>query len=115
MKLAAANGSSIRVEGDARLEFVRDSKKWSMRFLDADFKRPLASVSPIVVSGKVAVFGQHESFIENKNIGQMVPMSRRNVVFVMWLDAQLCWKAAGSVVFDEENTNERLSVFRWPA
>ena len=47
VKLAAANGSHIRVERDARLEFIRDGMKCSMSFLDADVKRPLASVSSI--------------------------------------------------------------------
>ena len=36
VKLAAANGSPIRVEGDARLEFIRDGMKCSMKFVDAD-------------------------------------------------------------------------------
>ena len=44
LQLAAANGSPIRVEGDARLEVVRNGKKCSTRFLDADVKIPLASV-----------------------------------------------------------------------
>ena len=35
-----------------------------MKFLDADVKRPLASVSSIVDEGNVVVLGQHESFIE---------------------------------------------------
>ena len=69
VKLAAANGSPIRVEGDARLEFIRDGMKCSMKFLDADVKRPLASVSAIVDEGNVVVFGQHESFIENVSTG----------------------------------------------
>ena len=56
VKLAAANGSPIRVEGDARLEFIRDGMKCSMKFLDADVKRPLASVSAIVDEGNVVVF-----------------------------------------------------------
>ena len=83
VKLAAAKGSPIQVEGDAKLEFVRYGKKCSMRFLDADVKRPLASVSALVDEGNVVVFGQHESFIENTNTGQRIPMSRRNGVFVM--------------------------------
>ena len=39
VKLAAANGSPIRVEGDARLEFFLDGMKCSMKFLDADVKK----------------------------------------------------------------------------
>ena len=76
VKLAAANGSPIRFEGDARLEFIRDGMKCSMKFLDADVKRPLASVSAIVDEGNVVVFGQHESFIENVSTGQRIPMCR---------------------------------------
>ena len=71
----------------------------SVIFLDADVKRPLASVSAIVDEGNVVVFGQDESFIENTNTGQRIPMSRRDGVFVMRLDAQPCSKAAGSVGF----------------
>ena len=69
VKLAAANGSPILVEGDARLEFIRDGMKCSMKFLDADVKRPLASVSAIVDEGNAVVFGQHESLIKNVSTG----------------------------------------------
>ena len=51
-----------------------------MKFLDADVKRPLASVSAIVDEGNVVVFGQHKSFIENVSTGQRIPMCRRNRV-----------------------------------
>ena len=36
VRLAAASGGPIRVEGDARLEFVRDGQKCNMKVLDAD-------------------------------------------------------------------------------
>ena len=65
--------------------------------------------------GNVVVFGQHESFIENTNTGQRIPMSRRSGVFVIRLDAQPCWKAAGYVGFGEGNTNEWMPFFRRPA
>ena len=42
--LAAASGSPIRAEGNARLEFIRDGMACSMKFLDADVKGQLASV-----------------------------------------------------------------------
>ena len=61
-----------------------------MRFLDAYVKRPLASKSATVDEGNVAVSGHHESFIENTNTAQKIPMCRRNGVFVMRLDAQPC-------------------------
>ena len=115
VKLAAATGSPIRVEGDARLEFVRDGKKCSTRFLDVDVKRPVASKSASVDEGNVVVFGQRESFIENTNTGQKVPMCKRNGVFVMRLDAQPCPRAAKPARFSERNTSERTSVLRRPA
>ena len=112
VKLAAANGSPIRVEGDARLEFIRDGMKCSMMFLDADVKRPLASVSAIVDEGNVVVFGQHESFIENVSTGQRIPMCKRNGVFVMQLDTQPCQKTTKSVRFNEEDATRKTSGFR---
>ena len=45
--LAAASGSPIRAEGNARLEFIRDGMACSMKFLDADVKGQLASVRSI--------------------------------------------------------------------
>ena len=112
VKLAAANGSPIRVEGDARLEFIRDGMKCSMKFLDADVKRPLASVSAIVDEGNVVVFGHRESFIENVSTGQRIPMCRRNGVFVMQLDTQPCQKTTKSVRFNEEDATRKTSGFR---
>ena len=110
-EIGAANGSLIRVEGDARLEFIRDGMKCSMKFLDADVKRPLASVSAIVDEGNVVVFGQHESFIENVSTGQRIPMCRRNGVFVMQLDTQPCQKTTKSVRVNEEGVMKRMWGF----
>ena len=108
-ELSAANGSPIRVEGDARLELVRDGMKCSVKFLDADVKRPLAPVSSIVDEGNVVVFGQHESFIENVSAGQRIPMCRR---IVMRLDTQPCQKTTKSVRFNEEDVMRKVSGFR---
>ena len=83
MRLVAANGSPIRVEGDARLEFVPDGQKCNMKFLDADVKRPLSSVTAIVDEDNVVVFVQQDSYIENTSTGQMIPMRRRKGVFVV--------------------------------
>ena len=80
VELAAVNGSPIRVEGDARLEFIRDGTKRSTKLLDEDVKGPLAHVSAIVDGGNVVVFGQHESFIENISTVQRIPMCRRTGV-----------------------------------
>ena len=56
--LAAASGSPIHVEGDARLEFVRDGKKCNVKLFDADVKRPLACV---------IVDREHEHWPEDSN------------------------------------------------
>ena len=78
--------------------------KSDKEFLDADVKRPLASVSAIVDEGNVVVFGQHESFTEN--------VSGRNGVFVMRLDTQPCQKTTKSVIFNEEDVIKKTSGFR---
>ena len=49
------------MEGDAKLEFMREGKKCCMKFLEADVKRPLPSVSVIVDRGSKVVLGQQES------------------------------------------------------
>ena len=87
-KLAAANGSPIKVEGEAELKFVQKGKKCSMKFLDADVRRPLASVSAIVDEGNRVVFGPDVSYIENVASGQRIGMERKNGVFVLKLDAE---------------------------
>ena len=61
--------SGTRVEGDAKLEFMREGKKCCAKSLDADVKRPLASVSAIVDEGSKVVFGQQELYIENESTG----------------------------------------------
>ena len=105
--MTAANGCPV-----ARLEFIRDGMKCSMKFLDADVRRPLVSVSAIVDEGNVVVFGQHESFIENVSTGQRIPMCRRNGAFVMRLDTQPCKKVTKSSRLDEEDAMGKTSGFR---
>ena len=56
VKFTATNGSVIGVESDAKLEFSREDKKSYMRFLDADVKRPLTSVSDIKDRGDKIAF-----------------------------------------------------------
>ena len=48
-KLTAVSGSPIQVDGDAKLEFLRGGRKCSVKFLNADVKRSLASVRVIVM------------------------------------------------------------------
>ena len=42
-KLAAANGTDIKVYGEAMLEFENSGRRCGMKFLDSDVKKPLAS------------------------------------------------------------------------
>ena len=72
VRLAAASGSPIHVEGDARLEFIRHVKECNMKFLDMDLKRPLASVFAIVDEGN----GLQDSYVENTTAGQRIQMRR---------------------------------------
>ena len=67
MNMAAACGSAIRVEGDAKLELFREGKRCCMKCLHADVKKPLTSVSSIVGDGNKFVFGEQESYIENES------------------------------------------------
>ena len=65
VRLAAASGSPRHLEGDARLDFIRDARTCNLKFLDADVKRPVASVTAIVYEGNIVVFGPQESYIVN--------------------------------------------------
>ena len=114
VRLAAASGGPIQVEGGARLEFVRDGNKCNVKFLDADVKRPLASVSAIVDEGNVVVFGSPNR-TEDTSTDQRIPMCGRQCVFVVQLDARAGARSAKTVKFDEPNANERMPVFRRPA
>ena len=55
VKLAAANGTPIAVEGEAILEFEAHGDDCEIKFLDADVRRPFGAVSAIVDQGNTAV------------------------------------------------------------
>ena len=80
VKLAAANGSPIHVEGNAELNFQRGGRTCSMKFLDADVQRPLAAVSAIVDEGNTVVLGAKRAYIENDITKERIPMVRKNGV-----------------------------------
>ena len=88
IRLAAANGTSLAVKGEAELRSQGPSgKQCSMKFLDADVKKPLASVSSIVDQGNRVVFDADASYVENIESGRRIPMVRRRGVFVMEIEA----------------------------
>ena len=103
------NENPIHVEEDGKLELSWNGKKYNIGFLHADVLRPLASVSSIVDGGNIVVFGPQDSYVENRSMGQRMPMSRRNGVFVMQLKAQPSTDATRRVRFHAQNMN---SVFR---
>ena len=88
VKLAAANGSPIRVDGDAALRFKTGGRECRMNFLDADVRRPLGAVSAIVDGGNTVVFGARESAIINDATGEKIPLVRRGGVYVMAVEVQ---------------------------
>ena len=65
--------------------------------MDADVKRPVASMITIVAEGDVVVFGPHDHYTENVNNGKWIPMCRRKGVLVVQLDAQECSRTTQSV------------------
>ena len=115
VKLAAANGSPIHVEGEVTLNFSRGGKRCAMKFLDADVKRPLAAVSAIVDEGNTVVFSTRGAYIENDLTKEKIPMVRRNGVFILELEAEkVVAKAgmdAGAVVGEGPEEGEDM-VFR---
>ena len=63
----AANCSPTRVEGNARLELIRDGKTCNMKFLDVDVKRPLARGKHRRVRTAGTVHREHEQWPEDSN------------------------------------------------
>ena len=87
-KLVAANGSPIKVEGQATLRFKRGRRRCEMRFPDADVRKPLGAVSAVVDGGNTVVFGKKESFIRNDTTGETIPLVRKGGVYVMRLEVE---------------------------
>ena len=87
-KLAAANGTSIEVQGEALLEFDLKGRKCGMKFLDADVKKPLVAVSAMEDEGNTVVFSKKwGSYVENDETGERIPLERRGGTYVMILEA----------------------------
>ena len=87
-KLAAANGTSMKVQGEALLEFDLKGRKCGMKFLDADVKKPLVAVSAMEDEGNTVVFSKKwGSYVENDETGERIPLERRGGTYVMILEA----------------------------
>ena len=86
-RLAAANGTSIEVQGEALLEFNLKGRKCGMKFLDADVKKPLVAVSAMEDEGNTVVFSKKwGSYVENDETGERIPLERRGGTYVMILE-----------------------------
>ena len=88
IKLMAANGQEMPVDGEKVVKFETDGRKCGMRFLVTDTKKPLAAVSSIVDEGNVVVFGPGPwgSFIQNVNNGEKIFMTRKKGTYVIQVD-----------------------------
>ena len=86
-KLAAANGTSIEVQGEALLEFGLRGRRCGMKFLDAGVKKPLLAVSAMEDEGNTVVFSRKWGrYVENDETGERIPMERRGGTYVMVLE-----------------------------
>ena len=89
-RLMAANGTEIAVYGEAMLDFEADGGgKGSMRFLDADVKKPLGAVSAMEDEGNTVCFRKkYGRFVENDETGKCIYFERKNNTYVMEVKAQ---------------------------
>ena len=74
-----------------------------MKFLDADVKRPLGSVSAMVDGGNRVVFSKGGSYVENEVTKEKIPMRRKGGVYVMELEGI-------NMVKEEEGTRDDTKV-----
>ena len=85
VKLSAANGQEMKVDGEKTVKFETDGRRCGMKFLVTDVKKPLAAVSAVVDEGNVVVFGPGPwgSFIQNVHSGEKLFMERRKGTYVI--------------------------------
>ena len=87
-KYAAANGSSIKNEGEKIVSMVTKQGQWkNMKFQVCDVTRPLASVSKIVEAGHSVVLNPIQdprgSYIQNWTTGEKTWLTARDGVFLL--------------------------------
>ena len=85
VKLMAANGQEMKVDGEKVVKFTTNERQCGIKFLVTDVKKPLAAVSAIVDEGNVVVFGPGPwgSFIQNVQSGERIPMERKKGTYVI--------------------------------
>jgi hypothetical protein len=103
IRLMAANGQEMPVEGEKTVKFKTDCRMCGMKFLVTDTKKPLAAVSSIVDEGNVVVFGPGPwgSFIQNVHTGEKIFMTRKKGTYVIQVEFEggekkkVAWKDDG--------------------
>ncbi len=80
----AANGGIIKNEGERKVSvFTLDWKQKDITFQVTGVNKALASVSRICDKGHRVVFDSGQSFIQNKMTGDVLPLRRKNGVWVL--------------------------------
>ena len=103
IRLSAANGNEMKVEGEKMVRFKADGKECGMNFIVTEVKKPLAAVSAIVDEGNIVVFGPgpHGSFIQNCMTGEKIMMQRKKGTYVIKVDISVAKKVGRSVRSEE--------------
>ena len=107
IKLMAANGSPIKVEGEAILNFTRGETRCEMKFLDADVRKPLGAVSAIVDQGNTVVFSKGRSYIKSDTTGERIPVVRSGGTYVIQVEGET-EKAEKGTKYLEVNAEEEI-------
>ena len=124
VRLMAANGSPIKVEGEAILNFTRGDTRCEMKFLDAEVRKPLGAVSAIVDQGSIVVFSRVGSYIRSDATGEVIPVVRSGGTYVIQVEAATkettkCLEVNGEEEFEEGHrgssssswSQDKLSAF----
>jgi hypothetical protein len=83
-EFVAANGGIIRNEGERKVSvYTLDWKQKDITFQVTGVNKALASVSRICDKGHRVVFDSGQSFIQNKLNGEVLPLRRKNGVWVL--------------------------------
>ena len=96
-QFVAANGSVIDNEGERKVEMhTLDGVKRSMVFQVTTVNKALASVARMNEKGNVVVFDGENSYIQNKESGEVIPMKKKQGSWVLevWVEKDPS-KAAG--------------------
>ena len=107
IKLMAANGQEMKVDGEKLVKFQTGDMQCGLNFLVTDVKKPLAAVSAIVDGGNVVVFGPGPwgSFIQNVTSGERIMMERKKGTYVIKVNypggAQDKWKPKKQIPKDD--------------